>query len=275
MSFAELSVHAEAQALRYGLSVFEGLRAYAPRGSGPSRLFARAAHLDRLRRSLELATLPPVDLEQLSRGLDELLARNRVSEDAYLRVAATATSLGTMDSPIELTTFASIRPMGRKPWLREGRRMRLALGPRKPEGSLLDHAAKIIAHYAGSYRASVLAKREGYDGVVLLDHLGRLAEAPTANLILVRRGRLLSPARDCDVLPGITCDVLFELAASRGFEVARTELWPRDLADADEALLCGTGLEIAPVASIGDRVFPVSNPVTSALVEAYMEHVRA
>ncbi|ACY13673.1 aminotransferase class IV [Haliangium ochraceum] len=272
--FAELSVHAEAHALRYGLSVFEGLRAYAPRAGGPARLFALGPHLERMRRSLELAELPAVDLEQLERDLGALLTRNQVHEDAYLRVAATATSLGTMDGAIELTTFASVRPMGRKRWLRDGARMRLALGPRKPEGTLLPHAAKLIAHYAGAYRATVHAKRAGFDGVLLLDHHGRLAEAPTANLLLVRGQKLLTPRLDCGILPGVTRSVLLELARSRGLETEETALWPADLADIDEALLCGTGIELAPIACIGDVTFSESTPVTSALVEAYFEHVR-
>lgn len=272
--FAQLSVHAEVQALRYGLSVFEGLRAYAPSAGGPARLFALGPHLERMRCSLELADLPAVDLARIERDVGELLARNQVQEDAYLRIAVTATSLGTMDDAIELTTFATVRPMGRKRWLRGNARMRLALGPRKPEDSLLPHAAKIIAHYAGLRRVALRARRNGFDNVLLLDHRGRLAEAPTANLILVRDRTLLTPRVDCGILPGITRGVLLELARSLGLRAEEAELWPADLADADEALLCGTGIEIAPIASIGDVTFPEPNPVTSALVEAYFEHVR-
>lgn len=272
--YAELSVHAEAHALRYGLSVFEGLRAYAPAGGGPARLFALKSHLERMRRSLELAELPPIPLDALERDLETLLDKNEVHEDAYLRIAATATSMGTMDRPIALTTFSTLRPMGRKRWLKDQTRMRLVLGPKKPNGDLLPHAAKIIAHYAGAYRASVKARQSGYDGVLLLDHQGRLAEAPTANFMLVREQTLYTPALDCGILPGITRGVLLELATSLGIHVVEKALEPADLAGADEALLCGTGIEIAPIASIGEVVLPEPNPITQTLIEGYFAHVR-
>ncbi|MCB9762808.1 MAG: aminotransferase class IV [Alphaproteobacteria bacterium] len=271
----DLTVPIGAHALRYGLSVFEGIRAYVPASGGLARPFALDAHLARMRRSLELCELPAVDLDGLPAAIDRLLAANEATVDSYVRVSATATSQGTMAAPVSMTTFATLVPMGRKRWLKEGVRLRVALGPQKPDGALLPHAAKIIAHYAGTFRAKVQARREGYDDVLLLDHLGRLAEAPTANLMLVTRGRLRTPRVDCAILPGVTRGVLLELAESLGIEVEEAELWPEDLPGASEAFLCGTGIEIGPIRSIDGTTFPDENPVTAALIEAFFARVRA
>lgn len=263
----ELLVDADCLAMRYALSAFEGVRCYEPVEGGRARPLLLASHLDRLSRSLQLASLPSVDLEQLDRDVSRLIEVNDIRADAYLRIAATATGSGTMDAAPDLAVFVTATPMGRKRWLGEGQRMRLAVGPRKPEGTLLPHEAKLIAQYAGPRAALMASRAAGYDGVLLLDHCGHLAEAPTANLMVVMEGRLLTPALDCDVLPGITRRLLMRLGSELGLDVEESRLVPADLADVEEAFLCGTAIEIAPVGSIEGFEFPTAAPVTEALTE--------
>jgi branched-chain amino acid aminotransferase len=151
----------------------------------------------------------------------------------------------------------------------------LGLGPRKGADELLSHQCKCIAHYAGARRALLAAKADGFDSVLLRAADGRLAEAPTANLFLVRGEELLIPTLDSGVLAGITRQALLDLAPGLGLRPRETDLWPADLDDADEVFLCGTGIEIGPVGRVGTRSLPAPGPVTKGLVEAYFATVRS
>ncbi|MDQ1740927.1 MAG: branched-chain amino acid aminotransferase [Pseudonocardiales bacterium] len=274
-----LTLSVESQALRYGLSVFEGLRGYLPAEpaapGGPAVPFAVAAHLRRLVNSLELAALPPIDPDAVAGWIDLLFQTVRPSSDCYLRIAVSAAGVGGLTDLPRMQTTLTLRPMGRKRWLADGVGLALGLGPRKGADELLSHQCKCIAHYAGARRALLAAKADGFDSVLLRAADGRLAEAPTANLFLVRGEDLLTPTLDSGVLAGITRQALLDLAPGLGLRPRELDLWPSDLDDADEAFLSGTGIEIGPVARVGTRLLPAPGPVTKGLVEAYFAAVRS
>ena len=71
---------------------------------------------------------------------------------------------------------------------------------------------------------AALASRPDCDEVLLCNERGELTEACTANLVLDRDGRLLTPALDCGLLPGILRQGLLD----RGV-VAEARLLPEDL----------------------------------------------
>jgi branched-chain amino acid aminotransferase len=183
--------------------------------------------------------------------------------------------VGGLTDPPRLETTLTLRPMGRKRWLADGVGMALGLGPRKGTDELLSHQCKCIAHYAGARRALLAAKADGFDSVLLRAADGRLAEAPTANLFVVRGEELLTPPLDSAVLAGITRRVLLELAPGLGLRPREVDLWPADLAEADEVLLCGTGIEIGAVGRVDDQRLAAPGPVTKGLIDAYFATVRA
>jgi branched-chain amino acid aminotransferase len=271
-----LTLSVESQALRYGLSVFEGLRGYLPAEPGaPAAPFAVAAHLRRLVDSLALAALPPIDPDAVAGWIEQLFATVRPDRDCYLRIAVSAAGVGGLTDPPRMQTSLTLRPMGRKRWLADGVGLALGLGPRKGADELLSHQCKCIAHYAGARRALLAAKADGFDSVLLRAADGRLAEAPTANLFLVRGEELLTPTLESGVLAGITRQALLDLAPGLGLRPRETDLWPADLDDADEVFLCGTGIEIGPVARVEASLLPAPGPVTKSLVEAYFATVRS
>lgn len=269
-----LTLHAESQALRYGLSVFEGLRGYTPAAGGPAVAYAVPAHLRRLAASLALAELPPVDPDAVAGWVDTLFDTVRPDRDCYLRIAVSAAGVGGLTDAPRMRTTLTLRPMARKRWLAEGVGLALGLGPRKGADELLSHQCKCIAHYAGARRALLAARAGGFDSVLLRAADGRLSEAPTANLFLVRGAELLTPTLDSGVLAGITRQALLDLAPGLGLRPVEADLWPADLDGADEVFLCGTGIEIGPVGRVGDRTLPAPGPVTKGLIEAYFAAVR-
>jgi branched-subunit amino acid aminotransferase/4-amino-4-deoxychorismate lyase len=109
---------------------------------------------------------------------------------------------------------------------------------------------------------------------LLLDQEGRLAEASTANFLLVRKGRIVSPR--CEyILPGVSLGYLEQLAAAAGVPFEFDNLWPGDLLDADELLLTSTSPCVLPVCYCDGK--PIGDgrpgPVFRALIEAWSRRV--
>ena len=95
----------------------------------------------------------------------------------------------------------------------------------------------------------------GYDEAIVLTHDGQVSEGSAENLFMVRRGQLVTPGVDADILEGITRAGIIELAHSgagprRAWSgsIDRSELYV-----ADEVFLCGTGAQVSPVTSIDHR----------------------
>jgi branched-chain amino acid aminotransferase len=110
---------------------------------------------------------------------------------------------------------------------------------------------------------------------ILLDEDGNLSEGLGSNLFLVQGDRLLTP-RARQVLPGISRDVVLELASGLGIPAQECDLDLFDAYTADEAFLTSTSLCICPVRSINGRTLASSSvpgPATKRLTAAYCELV--
>ena len=124
---------------------------------------------------------------------------------------------------------------------------------------------------------SVQASVDGYDGAIILNDQGKVAEGPGACVMIVRDGRPILPPITAGVLESITRNTLVELLAAEmkldtlEREVDRTELYL-----ADEVFFCGSAWEITPITSV-DR-YPVGDgtigPVTRKIRHIYQDVIR-
>lgn len=125
--------------------------------------------------------------------------------------------------------------------------------------------------------AAVLEKThaEGLDDALLLNEKGQIAECTSANIFLVREGRVLTPPLSSGCLAGITREILFEIAPELGIELCERELTPDDLSTAEEVFVSSTTREVAPVGTISPHwAYPAPGKVTQTLENAFREHVR-
>ncbi|MFI1972831.1 hypothetical protein BLA24_31010 [Streptomyces cinnamoneus] len=275
---AAASVPVGSLAMRYALSVFEGVRMYRQHGAGGVVPFLLDAHVRRLGDSLTLTRIPDPGIARLPSLVGELARRNGFDDDVYVRVAVSAHNQGTMGADVVPVLTVTGTPMGRKRWLAGGfTGMRLQIsGWQRGGPNTFPPAAKNISNYAGPRLALLAAKDGGYDNCVLLNEHGRLCEAPTAALFVVRDGELHTPALSEGVLPGITRQWVLDTARRVGVPAREGLLSRGDAYLADEAFLCGTGLEIAPVRSFDDhpcRHWPDA-PVTRAFTKHFFDQVR-
>jgi branched-chain amino acid aminotransferase len=263
-------------ALRFAMSVFEGIRVY-PQADGGVRPWLLDQHVDRLRDSCRLTALDERVCDAVPAVVAELLAANQVDEDAYVRVSASAGNVGGIGDDAETVLTVSVAPSPRRKWLATGAGMRIAVGPwQRPPAAAFPSAARNISAYAGPRLALREAGRTGYDTTVLLTHDGLVSEAPTATVVLVEQGGLVTPRLSDAVQPGLTRAWVLAAARSMDLHAEEDAVSPERLRAADEVFLCGTGLEFGPVREV-DGVelsgWPYC-PVTTALVDEYFRQAR-
>lgn len=263
-------------ALRYGVSVFEGIRLYA-REDHTVQAWLLDQHLARLRNSCQIMGIDAGPCKAIPEIIDELVAANDVREDSYVRIAVSAGNEGGIGDPAEAVLTLSVAPAGRKRWLASGEGMRIVVSDwRRPGPDVFPSAAKNISAYAGPRLALAAANAAGYDNCVLLTSAGLVSEAPTATVLLVEDGRIVTPRLADAVLPGITRAWVLATAEQLGIDARAEAVTPDRLRQADEVLLCGTGLEFGPVREVDGEAqagWPAC-PVSTRLVDAYFRQAR-
>lgn len=265
-------------AMRYGVSVFEGVRLYRQHaGAGQVRAWLLAEHLARLRNSCRIMGLDEDCCDDMPGIIDELVEVNGVTEDSYVRVAVSAANSGGIGDRAESALTVSVTPSGRKKWLLTGEGARLVVSDwQRPSPAVFPSAAKNISAYAGPRLAMTEAKAAGYDNCVLLTEDGLVSETPTASLFLVERDALVTPRLTDAVLPSVTRAWVLTAARELGLRAEAGAVTPERLRRADEVFLCGTGAEFTPVREVDGipRGGWPDRRVTTMLVDTYFRQVR-
>jgi branched-chain amino acid aminotransferase len=247
----------------YGSAVFEGIRAYLQEDGTTSLLFVRE-HYDRMLRNARLirATVPETAESLVEITLD-LLRRNAHGGDVYVRpliykaAPNIRVQLTGLDDRVAIYTF----PLG--DYLpTDGIRVTIS-GWQRVADNAIPARGKITGSYVNAAFAAEDAHAAGYDDAILLTSDGHVAEASAANLFVVFGREIATPPLADDVLAGITRRAILEIAADAGYDVAERRIDRSELYLADEVFLSGTGVQVAPIASIDDRPlgsdgFPVS-----------------
>src|SRR5947207_11884518 len=94
------------------------------------------------------------------------------------------------------------------------------------------------------------AHAAGFDDALLQNERRQIAECSSANFFLVRAGKVLTPPLSSGCLPGITREILLEIAPQAGIEIEERDLTEADLDTAEEAFISSTTRELAPVGFI-------------------------
>jgi len=250
---AEATVGIATHSFNYGTAVFEGIRAYRQEDGTTSLLFGRE-HYERLLRNARLlrASVPEGadDLVEITR---ELIRRNDHDGDVYIRplvykaAHSIRVQLSDLDDRIGIFTMAlgEYLPTG-------GIRVTVS-GWQRVSDNAIPARGKIAGSYVNAAFASEDAHAAGYDDALLLTADGHVAEASAANIFLVTGRQLATPPLVDDVLPGITRGAVIEVARDAGYDVVERRIDRSELYLADEVFLTGTGVQVAPVASIDGR----------------------
>jgi branched-chain amino acid aminotransferase len=120
------------------------------------------------------------------------------------------------------------------------------------------------------------AHAEGFDDVLLLNESGHIAECTSANVFLVRGGKVLTPPLSAGCLPGVTRDVLREVVPWAGLELVEENLTTQDLSSAAEVFISSTTREVAAVASIDPQWrYDAPGKITTTIEQAFKDYIRS
>ncbi len=107
---------------------------------------------------------------------------------------------------------------------------------------------------------NVLAKQKAVDaGCVecIMFRDGVLTEGAASNIFVVRGGLILAPVKDHRVLPGVTYDVVLELAEANGLAFEVRDIGEAEVRSADELWLTSSSREVQAIVGLDGR--PVGN----------------
>ena len=111
---------------------------------------------------------------------------------------------------------------------------------------------------------------------VVLFRDGHLTEASASNVFVIKNGRLLSPPKNHLILPGITYDVVLELAAACAIPIELRGIPEAEARSADELWVTSSTKEVLAVVTLDGR--PVGSgrpgPVFKVLHRAFQEFKR-
>jgi len=106
---------------------------------------------------------------------------------------------------------------------------------------------------------------------------GEATEGAASNLFIVKDGALLTPPKGPRLLPGITRDLIMELAAQHSIPQREAAVTADDLARADEVWLSSSTKEILPVTRLDGHAVGagVPGPLWRRMIDWYQDYKRA
>lgn len=251
----------------FGDGVYEVIPAYA------GRLFRLTEHLDRLDNSLRSIHMEsPLSHARWERILGRLVAQESPTDLAlYLQVTRGAASKRDHAIPDDIAptmfAMATVNP------------------PRRPDAYAEGVAAitlddirwhlcniKAITLLANVLQRQRAVDEDAMEAILIRDGLAH--EGAASNLFIVKEGTIITPPKGPQLLPGITRDLVLELAADAGLPYREADIFEAELRDADEVWLTSSTREVVPVTRLNGKSIADGRPgpLWRRVTELYQEY---
>jgi D-alanine transaminase len=244
MPLAEARIGVEDRGFQFADGVYEVIRLYN------FRPFALESHLKRLRKSAGGIRLSlPIELQKLKSEIGRFLGvapqRDGMIYLQLTRGCAPRNHAFPQSRPTLLFYTRELPPISD---LAGGEGVKLL--------SVADERWKRCWIKSIALLPNVLAKNQaldaGADEAVFIDS-GLVTECSASNIFAVIGGRLVTPPVGSKVLPGITRDILLEIARKMGIAVEERALREEEAIAADEIFITSTTREISWVMRWNER----------------------
>ncbi len=254
----------------FGDSIYEVIPAYN------GRLFRLAHHLERLSNGLQAIGMDnPLSEDEWGTILGRLIQQSPgVDQSVYLQVTRGAAEQRDHAIPdvVRPTVFAMATP------IKEPSKD----NPGITAITLDDVRWRLCNIKATTLLANVLLKQQANEAnavEAILIREGEAMEGAASNLFIVSDGELITPPKSNFLLPGITRDLILELAAKNGVPHKERGIRADELEDADEIWLTSSTKEIMPVITLDGRPVADGTPGRmysrmSALYAEYKEQIK-
>jgi len=270
LPLAEAQISVMDRGFLFGDSIYEVIPAYS------GRLFRLPHHLQRLDNGLQAIRIQnPMSDKEWTSMLEQLVAQNPGQDQSvYLQVTRGAAEQRDHAIPdnTRATVFAMSSPM------------------HDPDPSVVginaitldDIRWRLCNIKATTLLANVLLKQQAKDANAVESILirdGNAMEGAASNLFIVLAGELITPPKSNFLLPGITRDLILELAVKNGLAHAERDITEAQLRAADEVWLTSSTKEIMPVTRLDENPVGAGTPgpvyrQMSALYSEYKERIK-
>ena len=263
--YGPISLDPAASVFHYGAEVFEGLKAYR-KADGSIQLFRPWENMKRMSNSALRMGLPAVPEDMALEAVLKLVELDQdwvpsahgtslyirpflIAVDADLAVHGVSTALfAIILSPVGSYFAGGLSPVKLMLETEDVRAVRGGTG-----------FAKCGGNYAGANRAGERAAAQGYDQVLWLDGVERkyIEEGGAMNIMFKIDGKVVTPALNGSILPGITRDSCIRVLKSWGLTVEERLVSAEEVLEAaksgrlEECWCCGTAAVISPVGQLG------------------------
>jgi D-alanine transaminase len=251
LPLAEASISPLDRGFLYGDGVYELIPVYS------RKAFRLEEHLTRLQATLDGIKLTnPLDLAGWQAVIEKLIAGAPWNDQSiYLQVTRGADNKRDHAFPpasVTLTTFAFASPLvTTAPEVRAKGVAAITVGDQRWARCDL----KVI-----SLLANILARQQAVEAgcaEAILIRDGFMKEGAASNIFVVKNGVLLVPPKTQLMLPGITYDLVLELATCYGQPLKVAEISENELRDADEVWMTSSTKEILAITTLDGQ--PVGN----------------
>jgi D-alanine transaminase len=254
LPIAEAKISVLDRGFIFGDGVYEVIPVYS------RRAFRLEEHLARLQHSLDGIRLAnPHTAVEWTEIFNELIARNE-GEDQYLYLHITR-GVAKRDHafpnpPVPPTVFVMSNPLS------------------TPSAALLESGVGAVTAQdnrwlrcdikAISLLPNVLLRQMAVDAgcaetILIRDH-DFLTEGAASNIFVVKNGALLAPPKDNLMLPGITYDVILEIAAASHIPHIVRKITLAEVRSADELLLTSSTREVMAITQLDGQPVGLARP---------------
>jgi D-alanine transaminase len=254
----------------FGDGVYEVIPVYG------GKLFRLAHHLRRLQNSLEAIRIGNPLAEEEWRSLLARLVAGNQDQTVYLQVTRGVAPRRDHAFPADTrpTVFAMCTPclVSRD----------IEHEPGVPAITLADIRWQHCNVKAITLLPNILLRQQAIEAnaaEAILIKDGCAVEGAASNIFIVRDGVLTTPPNSDALLPGVTRELILELAQANGILCREAEISVAELAEADEIWLTSSSREISPVIRLDDQAVGEGEPGPAwhrmiRLYQDYKEAVR-
>lgn len=285
-------MHINSGALHYGVSVFEGMKAFETK-DGKIQLLKPQLNAARMQRGADALLMPRISESMFVAGVKEAVVRNREfvppyghGASLYIRplLFASGPMLGLAPLAEEYTFLVCVMPAGGyfqkpkpaakkipagEPEAADDDVAQVTLEPGVKAFVSEDHdraaprgtgAVKAAGNYAADLNPVHSAQAKGYNTTLYLDAQEQryIEEFSVANFIgITKEGVYVTPSSST-ILASTTNELLMQIAQSKGITVERRPIdFNTEIQDFAEIGMCGTAAVVVRVESItrGGRTF--------------------
>ena len=129
-------------------------------------------------------------------------------------------------------------------------------------------AVKSIS-YGQSMLAVRLAQARGYTDGVYLNQNGDVVETGSANIVVLKNEKFITPSLESGCLPGITRQILI-----KHFDISEELFTWEQMLDSDSIFLCSSIRLLIPVSKVEDKLFE-NNPLGEKLIGDLNQIIRS